>query len=134
MELCGRAHHRLLHRPTNPSREFGKLPGKEGPSQINPLATSLYPATPNTNVLVKTALVRINSASCLEKTARAMFDDGSEKTWIRKGLADELRLALAVDDVGAPVRAVRVTPSAWPHLAKIKSADSYPRGMQTVDV
>ena len=104
-----------------------------------------------------------------------MFDDGSEKTWIRKGLADELRLngaketvvvttfgqrvgkpvtshkvefsladkeennwvkvkSLAVDDVGAPMSAVKVTPSAWPHLEKIKFADSYPRGMQTVDV
>ena len=42
--------------------------------------------------------------------------------------------ALAVDDVGAPVSAVRVTPSAWPHLEKIKFADTYPRGMQTVDV
>jgi len=88
-----------------------------------------------------------------------MFDDGSEKTWVRKGLADELRLdgtketvvvttfgqrvgkpvtslkvefsladkegnnwikvkALAVDDVGAPISAVRVTPSAWPPIRR----------------
>ena len=45
MEGCGRAHHRLLQRPTNPSCESGKVPGREAPSQINPLATPFYPAT-----------------------------------------------------------------------------------------
>ena len=148
IEGSGRAHHRLLHRPTSSSCESGKVPGKKGPSQINPLASPFYPATPNTDVPIKTALARINSTRGPEKTVRVMFDDGSEKTWIRKGLADELRLdgaketvvvatfrqivgkpitsrpvkegnnwvkvkALAVDDVGAPVSAVTVTPSAW---------------------
>ena len=42
---------------------------------------------------------RINSASGLEKTVRVMFDDGSEKTWIRKGLADEPRLDGAKETV-----------------------------------
>ena len=42
--------------------------------------------------------------------------------------------ALAIDDVGAPVNAERVTPSAWPHLEKIKFVDCYPRGMQIEDV
>ena len=27
IEECGRAHHRFLHLPTNPSRESGKVPG-----------------------------------------------------------------------------------------------------------
>ena len=153
----------------------GKVPEREAPSQINPLSTLFYLATLYTNVLVKTALARIKSASGLEKTARVMFDDGSDKTWIGKGLADELRLdgtkeavavttfgwsvgklvtshkvefslahkegnnsvkvkALAFDDVGAPVNAVRVTPSAWPHPDQIKFADSYPREMQFLDV
>ena len=126
-------------------------------------------------MLVKTALVRIKSPSGLEKTVRIMSDEISEKTWIRKGLADERRLdgtkeavvvitfgqkvkkpftslkfefyladkegnnwvkvkAIAVDDVGAPVSAVRVTPGFWPHLEKIKFVDSYPRGIQTADV
>ena len=48
---------------------------------------------------IKTPLVRINSASGLEKTVRVMFDDGSENTWTRKGLADELRLDGAKETV-----------------------------------
>ena len=37
-------------------------------------------------------LARIKSPSGLEKTVTVMFEDSSEKTWIRKGLVDELRL------------------------------------------
>ena len=70
-----------------------KVPEREAPSQINPLSTLFYLATNYTNVLGKTALARIKSAwSGLEKTARVMFDNGFDKTCIRKVLADELRL------------------------------------------
>ena len=48
---------------------------------------------------VKTALARINSASGLRKTVTVMFDDGCEKTWIRKRLADVLRLDGAKETV-----------------------------------
>ena len=92
---CGIAHHRLLHKLTNvpKPRIRSKVPEREAPSQINPLSTLFYLATLYTNVLGKTALARIKSAwSGLEKTARVMFDDGFDKTCIRKVLADELRL------------------------------------------
>lgn len=46
----------------------------------------------HTEVLFKTTLAKIKSASGLEKKVRVMFDDGSEITWIRKGLADKLCL------------------------------------------
>ena len=59
MEGCGKAHHRLLHRPANLSLESGKVPEREVPSQINPWAKPFFPTTPNTDVLVKTVLVRI---------------------------------------------------------------------------
>lgn len=164
MERCGGAYHLLLHRPTNPIRESGKVSGREAPPQINPLARPFYPATASMDVLVKTALVRIKSLSCLEKTVRVMFDEISEKSWIRKGLADERRLdgtkeavvvttfgqkaekalqvtshkdefylpdkegnnwvrvkAIAVDDAGVPVSAVRVTPSLCPILKRSNS-------------
>ena len=108
MEGCGRAHHRLLHRPTNPGRESVKVSGREAPPQINPLARPFYPATASMGVLVKTALARIKSPSGLEKTVRIMFDEISEKTWIKKGLADERRLdgtkeALVVTTFGQKV-------------------------------
>ena len=40
MEGCGRAHHRLLHRLASSSREFGKVPERKVPSQINPFFTA----------------------------------------------------------------------------------------------
>ena len=58
MEGCGRAHHRLLHRSANLSRESGKLPEREVPSNKS-FTTPFSPTTPNTDVLVKTVLVRI---------------------------------------------------------------------------
>ena len=58
MEGCGRAHHRLLHRLANLSRESGKVPEREVPLNKS-FTTPFSPTTPNTNVLVKTVLVRI---------------------------------------------------------------------------
>lgn len=162
IEGCGGAHHRLLHRPTNPSRESGKVSGREAPPQINPLERPFYQAKASMDVLVKTALVRIKSPLGLEKTVRVMFDEISEKIWIRKGLADERRLdgtkeavvvttfgqkvekpvtshkvelyladkegnnwvkfkAIAVDEVGAPASALRVTTSVCPNLKRSNS-------------
>lgn len=54
--------------------------------------TEVTSSVTHTKVLVKTSLAKITSASGLEKTARVMFDEGPEKTWNRKGLADELLL------------------------------------------
>ena len=58
MEGCGRAHHRLLHRLANLSRESGKVTEREVPPNKS-FTTPFSPATPNTDVLVKTVLVRI---------------------------------------------------------------------------
>ena len=58
MEGCGRAHHRLLHRLANLSRESGKVTEREVPPNKS-FTTPFSPTTPNTDVLVKTVLVRI---------------------------------------------------------------------------
>lgn len=110
---CTRTHHRLLHRRdgvtsqefggqsrTNSNCVSGRVPERDVPSRINPSATPEVPvpftevtsSVTHTKVLVKTSLAKITSASGLEKTARVMFDEGPEKTWNRKGLADELLL------------------------------------------
>ena len=52
-----KAHHRLLHRPANSSREFGKVPEREVPSQLNPFFTSKIERIRLKLVLRKSGLV-----------------------------------------------------------------------------
>ena len=128
-----------------------------------------------TEILVKTAVAKVKNSQGMETMARVMFDEGSERKWIRKSLAEDLQLegvtenilvttfgerigkpitsqkvefhlankesdswtnikALVVDEVGAPVNSVSITPGKWPHISGIKFADSYPRGKETVDI
>lgn len=93
---CSKRHHTLLHLETSDqSADTPPQPASTPATRVNEVTSHLLSRTvsPNSNILLATARVRVYSPHGRFISVRALLDQGSAATFITESLAQRLRLS-----------------------------------------